>query len=274
MPNATLMPNGLPAVDDGSGNMRVLACLSPHRNNAFPKLSQQMSASAPPQWQEIQIDQVCKLLLTNQGSQSSCVGHGTGTCWEAAWQMAGQVMPADPFSRTYVYSWVNGGQDAGAVISEAATALTLHGDCTIKEAPEGAIFRRQLAKDADQVASRYKPLIIMHCQTYDEICAAIAVGFPVVLGITVGRNFSNLDGFGLSPLPDVPLGGHCLAGLRLMNHPQFGWVVGAFNSWGKWGVNGSGLCYLRREHFDQQTDAFAIQAVASNIDTGLPIAMA
>lgn len=267
--------SGLPMVDDGTGQMRVLARLPPYPRSPFASIGRRVALKAPSEWQETEVSSWRRPHLTNQGQQSSCTGHGTETAFEAAWTQAGRRDPPAPFSPTYIYGWVNGGRDQGAVISDCATALKLHGICTEAEVPEGMIFAAQFPHRADEVAAHYKPLLVMRCQTYDDICGALAENFPVVLGILVGRNFSQLDGRGVCPLPDMVLGGHALAGLELKRHPNYGWVVGVQNSWGNWGISGTGRAYLRREHFETPTDAFAIVAVADDPGGGdLPVALA
>jgi hypothetical protein len=273
MPRVEIHPhNGLPMLEDTSGVMRVLARLPPHARSPFAAIGQRVALKAPNQWEEIELASWQSPHLTDQGQSSSCVGHATMTTFEVAWTQAGQPPPPAPFSGCYVYGWVNGGQDGGAVISDAAAAVKMHGVCTEQEVPEGLLFLAQFPQQAHQVAQHFRPLLVMRCTTFDEICGAIAAGFPVVSGIIVGRNFSDLDSRGLAPLPDVPLGGHALPLFELKSHPQYGWTPGGQNSWGRWGVNGTGRFYLRRQHFTNPTDAFAIVAVFNNPDNTLPVA--
>ncbi len=53
---------------------------------------------------------------------------------------------------------------------------------------------------------------------------------PVVTGIAVGNNFSNLDRNGVAPLPDRVVGGHCTCQLGLKK-VQGIWMAETQNSW-------------------------------------------
>jgi hypothetical protein len=268
-------PSGLPTIEDPSGVPRVLARLAPNPRAPFAAIGRRMALPAPDRWQEIEIVPWEPPHLMNQGQHASCVGHGTCTAFEAAWTQAGQPRPPAPFSGCYIYGWVNGGQDQGAVISDAAASLRMHGVCTEREVPEGLIFLQQFPSAAHEVAGHYRPLSIMKCQTFEDICGALASGFPIVVGIIVGSNFSNLESSGVAPLPDQPLGGHCLAALGLKNHSRYGWCLEVQNSWDRWGIDGKGRCLLRREHFETPTDAFAVVSVATDPGSQpLPVATA
>ncbi len=263
--------SGLPALDV-DGVVRVLGLLPAYERNPL-----RVAASAFPldnvPIQEIELCAYKPPELTDQGSQSSCSGHATKTAFEQAWIEAGFTMPPANFSPTYLYAWCNGWRDQGAVLSDLATALMLHGICTRAEAPEGVIFRQQYSQLADRVAAVYKPVSVLSVKTYDQLLACTVMNWPVVFGIQVGRNFSDMDSNGMCPLPDMVVGGHALVTRGITRHPQHGLVPKFRNSWNSqpWGIGGSGDALLRREHFSQQIDAFAV--VAAKADDGeIPVA--
>jgi hypothetical protein len=75
------------------------------------------------------------------------------------------------------------------------------------------------------------------------MCSAILQGFPVISGIAVGRNFTDIPDNGIAPLPDQVVGGHCMVhiGLKQVNGV---WMVETQNSWSKnWGMDG--FCHLQ-----------------------------
>lgn len=117
---------------------------------------------------------------------------------------------------------------------------------------------------------RYRLSMAFKCNSFDEICQAINLGFCCPLGIKVGDNFSNVDSEGVCPLYDRGGGGHCILGVGLKKHARYGWLIKIQNSWGtRFGING--FAYLRREHFNQMSpDAFAIQAAFDDPQDSTP----
>lgn len=257
--------SGLPMIEDGMGNMRVLGCLPPHSRSPFLMMSELFPVAADPStFQELEIASWEPPYVSDQGDKSSCAGHATRCALDAAWTVSGFMRPPARFSGTYTYSWANGGQDAGAVISDICAVLKMHGNATIAEAPDNLVFRQQFARNADAVAANYKPQVIFKIPTYDDLLQCLAWGIPCVFGIMVGRNFmnGNLSSDGMAPLPDVQVGGHAMCAMSLRNLSAYGWVPHVQNSWsGRFGQNGR--CFLRREHFARRIDAYGIVAVAS-----------
>lgn len=270
MPDRLLFhePAQLPALEV-NGKIRVLGCLPSPERTPFRMMAAYKAPLDPSLYREIVLADWDPPHVSNQGDKSSCTGHGSRCAFETAWIQGGFKKPAANFSGTYVYSWINGGQDQGAVISDACSALQMYGICTEAEAPENLVFHQQFSPNADKVAALCKPQVIGKLQTYDQILAALALGDPVVFGIIVGQNFSDLASDGMAPLPDTVAGGHCLCALGLKNHPKYGWVPLVQNSWDiDWGARGR--CYLRREHFASRVDAYAIVSDKAPADVDVP----
>lgn len=255
----------LPSVEF-DGVYRVLGCLPSTEFYGFTNFADTFSTLPQSEWQELDLEGF-NLPILDQGATSSCVGHASCSAMEMAWVQSGRKFV--DFSPYFIYGQVNGGMDRGARISDALNALKQIGTCKKSEIPNGAMFRYQFPQTAYTSAGNYKIFDAFRCPTFDEICSAISLGFPTVLGIWVGNNFPRLDSEGVAPLPAGGGGGHALLGMGLKKSQKYGWVIKIQNSWG--GTFGSamgmkGHCYLRREHFDNQVDSFAIQVIADVIN--------
>jgi hypothetical protein len=249
--------NGLPMIDDGSGVLRVLAVLPAREHSPFMAAADMMDLPTQAQWQETNMDSWQSPHLTNQGQSSSCVGHATECVVEASFIQAGVELPG-PLSGCYVYAWVNGGQDAGAIIGDAAQAVMLHGVALESDVPEGMLFLPQIPRAAHDMAAKIKPSKVLRCFSPLDVFGLASLTIPVVIGISVGRNFSDLDDEGFCPLPDRVVGGHALPVLGLVRSKRWGWGIEVQNSWSRWGMNGTGRARLRLQHFTAQTDAFGV----------------
>jgi hypothetical protein len=242
------------------GEYRVLGCIPSPEEEAskFPAWSNVKSAAG---LQEIDLSWY-KPPILNQGSTSSCVAHASCSGMEMCWLQSGK--PLVEFNPFFVYSWINGGRDAGASVSSALTALQTHGICPKDDVPAGAMFQGQMPAQAIQDAKRFVLQDAYRCTTFDDICQAINVGFVIPLGILVGQNFGQLDSNGVAPLPNGGGGGHCLLGVGLKQSSQYGWLIKIQNSWGsRFGM--SGYAYIHQGHFQYMPiDAFAIQTVSDD----------
>ena len=240
------------------GEWRVLAYIPSDGNHDFPKFSSRVGFSGDSELKEIDLSWFANRVM-NQGSTSSCVGHGSVAGMEIAYKQLGN--PSQQFSPFFTYALINGGSDNGAMISDALKALKKYGACPLDDMPKGAMYERQIPKKAYEQASRFKVSQAYQCDSFEEVCQAISVGFTVPLGIYVGNNFGDLDSDGVSPLPRGGGGGHCILGCGLKKTSKYGWVIKIQNSWGSnFGENG--FCYIQKNHFKyMDPDAFAIQAI-------------
>lgn len=253
------------------GVYRVLACLpeTPDSLLGFPRFGTEMHHKlTAAQLQEIDLEWYNAPIL-DQGMTSSCVGHGTCSGMEICYMQSGRTLV--PFSPFFIYGLVNGGRDAGAQISDALRALMQYGVCRNSDIPAGAMFQNQFPTTAFEVAKGFKLIQAYHCQTFEDICAAISLGFVCPLGLYVGQNFPNLDSEGVAPLPAGGGGGHCVLGMGLKKSAKYGWLIKIQNSWGsRFGKNGH--CYLQKGHFNMMNpDAFAVQSIIDSPQDGPPV---
>ena len=248
------------------GEWRVLSYIPSDNNHDFPKYSSRVGFSDAT-IKEIDLSWFANRIM-NQGSTSSCVGHGSVAGMEIAWKQLGN--PPQQFSPFFTYALINGGSDNGAMISDALKELKKYGACPLEDMPKGVMYERQVPKKAYEQASRFKISQAYQCNSFEEICHAISVGFTVPLGIYVGDNFSDIDKDGVSPLPRGGGGGHCILGCGVKNTAKYGWVIKIQNSWGSsFGENG--FCYIQKNHFKyMDLDAFAIQATFDDPKDSFP----
>jgi hypothetical protein len=250
------------------GVFRVLACIpeTEESKKDFPKFS--VKSLDPTQWQETDL-QWYNAPIWDQGATSSCVGHGTTAGMQYAYAQSGRkLVEYNPF---FTYGMVNNGRDAGAMVSDALKALMQYGTCPHSDLQPGMMFQHQFPPSAFTDALQYKLENAFHCETFEDICSAISLGFVCPLGIYVDHNFGNLDSEGVSPLPQMGAGGgHCILGMGLKKSTRYGWVIKIQNSWGqRFGMNG--FSYIHKGHFQiMQPDAFAVQSVIDAVQDNNP----
>lgn len=254
-----LSVSNLPAIEV-NGVWRVLGLIPSTEDSlvGFKNFGEEMRGVGASELQEIDLSWRNNRVL-DQGVTSSCAGHAACSGFENCYVQAGRNFKA--FNPFFIYGLVNGGRDAGAMLSDVLRALTASGVCGQEDLPPNVMFKSQFPAAAFDVAKNYKVENAYHCRNFDEICHALSLGFYTVLGIMVGRDFGQLDSEGVAPVPRSPVGGHALLGVGLKKSSRYGWLIKIQNSWGgNWGMNG--FAYLRREHFDlMPPDAFAVQSV-------------
>lgn len=262
--------SSLPAVKF-NGIYRVLGCIPSTVESAlgFASFGRQFAASLDPSlWQEIDLSWH-KPSILDQKSTSSCVGHAVCSGMETCYMQSGR--PKIDFNPFFPYGLINGGRDQGAMISDALKALKQYGICLKGDLPNGVMFKNQFPQQAFTNALRFRLLQAFKCDTFEDICSAISLGFICPLGIMVGSNFANLDSEGVSPLPAGGGGGHAILGVGLKRSSRYGWLIKIQNSWGlSFGMKG--YCYIHKAHFRSMTpDAFAIQTIMDDPQDSTPL---
>lgn len=245
------------------GVKRVLGCLPPKPGrfrmaqfaDNFPVLSRE-------QWQEMDF-RFTNVPVLDQGHFSSCLGNATASGCMISRGLAGRKPVT--LSAGFIYAQINGGRDAGAVVSDAFNEIQITGTCTAEEVGEAQIYKSQILESAYITAKKYRAAEVFYCPSFDSIMTAITLGFPVIFGIVIGRNFINLDNDGVVPSRiDMVLGGHALVGYGSWKSSKYGWVIRTRNSWTKsFGLQGD--CFIPETYF-RNSDAFAIKSMISNQD--------
>ena len=199
--------------------------------------------------------------ILNQKSTNSCVGHASTAGMEIL-QKQRQIVQKN-FNPFFHYALINGGQDGGAYISDSLNMLRKYGICETSAFPYDRVYyKSSLTKAAYDNAARFKLGYAYQCNTFEEVCQAISLGFVVNIGILVGSNFTKVDSEGIAPLPNGGGGGHSMLACGIKQHSKYGWLVKLQNSWGSsFGLGG--YCYVRKEHFTSRSklDCFAFQGV-------------
>lgn len=203
----------------------------------------------------------------DQKSHGSCVGFSS-----AAALMRLRVIEGMGFQRlsgAYTYSWINGGHDRGAIISESLTSLQNHGTCLETTVGWDQIYRDQIPATANAEAKRFKVLEAYRVDSFDHAVTALQLGFIVVYPVMVGNNFLRLDGNGVSGW-DAGAGNHAVHADGCGVLPNGQWYLDLPNSWGlSFGENGRTKTTQR--HWDSvEHDAYAIRAATTDPEESGP----
>ena len=188
----------------------------------------------------------------DQGDLGSCTANAVSAALDFDRHKQGK--PFETPSRLFVYynERKDDGDistDAGASIRESVKAVTHYGACPEKEWPYN------IAKfTAKPTAKCYKDATGYECLSYLSVAQAaialkssLALGFPVVVGITVFESFESeqVAGTGEVPMPgpgEALLGGHAVVCCGYDDATQK-WLVR--NSWGaSWGGPLQGYCHM------------------------------
>lgn len=251
------------------GERRYLACEKPVKTYGLPKFGSKFPEIPPSEYREIDLEAEMRNdfpNLNNQAQQSSCVGHGSEIGFAIAWVQSGQQQ--QDFSPQFIYSWINGGRDAGANVHEAMVALIQHG-CGLKsEVAYNQIFTRQISAAAKETALRFRLETAYDADSFAELMTGVQNRKGVVFGVEIGNAFRP-DSQGIIGPQRGGGGGHCMCavGAKLIgarggkyfipgvDPSQAGeysaggvWYPKVANSWGRnFGING--FCYMHPSYF-------------------------
>jgi hypothetical protein len=269
MPRPNPAPHGLHTTGTGheipyvdfDGSRRLLACLPPRPGAPrAPRWAANMPMVPRDQWREVN-NRGLGVKIKDQNGYSSCVGNGSVGALECARALSGAKYVE--LSAAFTYAQINGGQDAGAIISDAMDELSKTGTCTAAEVPESMIYRRSIPQSAYATAARFRISEAYHAGTFDEIMSGIMLGYIAVFGLYVGGDFPNLDSNGIAPAHPNRQGNHCVHadGARMVNGV---WVLDSVNSWGTQYGDGGRMGLVAAHFQGQDPDAFLIQAATED----------
>jgi len=182
----------------------------------------------------------------NQGGVGCCVGEGVGGCFQYAFKKQNPQWNFDP-SPLFIYwnardydDMTN--SDSGTSIRNGIKALNSYGVCCENHWPLNPqkVFTKP-GLFAYGEALFHKSLQYGRVnQTLDEMKAALAGGFPIVLGISIYESFET-DEVAKTGVVNMPgpqerlMGGHCVI---LVGYQDEDKRFLMRNSWGDWGTNG------------------------------------
>jgi len=256
--------NGLPIIEQ-AGQQFSLGCLPPDGIERHPKFGAFFDAIPVAKWQELS-SQHFDVSIFNQGRTNSCTGQATaGAAITNRARARWKKVPLSPYS---VYAIINSGRDAGATIGQALDAARKYGIGSAEKFPQQVLYKQQLTREMLQNMQKYRITEAFKVDSFEEAGTALVLGFDLVFGIAVGRNFGDLDGEEIAPVPDRVVGGHALYSCGLKHSRQLNdWVFETPNSWGmSWGRKGH--CFVQRAHFNPAYgfgfDAFALMYTNAN----------
>lgn len=249
------------------GEKRFLTCLPPAQAKFMSPRGGEFrdAVSAPiPQSQWREVSNRAKFpasdWIYDQDGIGSCVGNGSTNALRKARFLAG--MTDVRLAPGCTYAQINGGRDQGAVISDSLTALQQTGTISSKTlgSDEKPFMLRQMPKGWQTEAAQYRIEEAYHCSSFEDMATAIQLGFVVVYGVQVGNNFNNFDSDGCPGYSRGP-GNHCMHADGLKKLPSGQWGLDNANSWGAWGPQKDGRCYLTAKFFapPDQPDAYAVK---------------
>lgn len=198
--------------------------------------------------------------LLDQRSHGSCVGFSSAAALMRARALNGSATVR--LSGAFVYSWINGGRDAGAIITDALDVLRDKGTCPEEEAPWDAIYPNRYPESARKSAMRFRLLEAYTADTFDEIGSAIQLGYIPIFAVQVGGTFVSISSEGICGFDRGP-GNHAVHADG-MSKLSRGWCLDMPNSWGKnFGQGGRG--FVTEEHIDGvQQDCYVIRAAVED----------
>ncbi len=240
-------PSGLDIFVDHTGVDRVLAKLPPqeHKRKALRAFSSVYPLIPRSQWQPIsRRESMGGQFILDQKSHGSCVGFSAAEALMRSRFIRGYGF--QKLSGSYIYSWINGGGDNGAQITDSLKALEDHGTCLEVTCGWNDIYRNA-TKRGDTEAQRFKLREGIVISTFDEAGTAIQMNLIAQFAIEVGNNFDSFDSNGVAGFSNGP-GNHSVHadGMKLISSGV--WVLDMPNSWStQWGD--TGRCYLSEKHF-------------------------
>ena len=248
---------------DDDGIIRHLGLLPrvAGRGELYPEYGSRGSPPILPRdkWQPIDMSHFVPEILDQDG-QNACCAFASVQALHVARGFAGA--PCVRLSAGNLYGRINGGVDGGALLGDAIKALEVIGVCRAEIIDIYTWRQSRWPANWKDDAKKFKVTEAWDCPTFEAIASAIQHGFPVCLGIFVGRNFKvQSDGW----LADYAGGGggHALCGVGLAYHEgRKTWGVKVANSWGSdWGQGGFAIVpesYFRHSPFE---DAWAVRVV-------------
>lgn len=184
--------------------------------------------------------------VRDQGAEGSCSAQSGVAVVEALWHQAhGERVVLSPAFLYQIERMLQGDvqDDTGARLRITQAALMAYGVCPEADDPyTPADFIVPLTARLIADARPYRIARGWWAPTLEEICAALAAGFPVQIGLIVTRTFESeaVARTGQVPLPppgDPILGGHAMAAY---GYDRAAGVVWVRNSWGAaWGHQGN-----------------------------------
>ena len=233
----------------------------PAKRAAMPPFLQAAPEMPESEWKPInRRGEIGTEFFIDQRSHGSCVGFSAVGALMQLRELAG--MTFQKLSGAYIYSFINGGRDEGAIISDGLERLKL-GTCLEAEAPWDAIYPNRIPNKAHETAKRFRILEAYRVDTWEQAVTALQLGFLLVGAVHVGSRFFDLDGNGVSGHDRGP-GNHAVRWDGCGTLPSGEWFIDLANTWGMT-FGQQGRTKTTRKHWESvQQDGFAVRAASSD----------
>lgn len=196
--------------------------------------------------------------ITDQKSTSGCNGWAAANSFSRA-RFFGGKQDGKIFSGSYVYSWINGGQDNGSALEDGLKEQMTRGNVLRDRCPWNMIYRSQ-TKQFDAEALLELAVDAYAVQTFQGLRTAGAAGFMLITAIQVGSRWEQLDAHGISGV-DNGGGNHAVCVDDMLLHPTAG--IEVFDTVMDWGLQHGqqGKTYNTLAHYKQTFDRHQFYAI-------------
>lgn len=235
---------------DTDGHARMLTAKpAPNKFAALPAYAASNPTFPVNEWYDLNRRNVfgSQDWIYDQDGLNSCVGNGGVRTLRCIRALAG--MKDVKLSPGFLYAYINGGQDQGAMIPDVIPALKKYGACPFDIMGQKPIYIRQLSAAAKQAATHYTLIDAYRCNTWEETCSALLTGrYVACFGIQVGNSFYQFDQYGVCGHSNGP-GNHCVMADGLKKLGDGRWALDVANSWGyAFGPWKNGRVFMDKQH--------------------------
>lgn len=197
--------------------------------------------------------------MQNQRNKSSCNGYAGAGALSKARRRRG-ITDNLLLSGAWLYSLINGNQDNGSALEDALKRIQIDGIAPESLVPWDMIFQRQMPSSAKAEAAKHTGIVCYAVQTRQGFRSALAADFPVIVAVSAGSRFQDLDSHGICGV-DRGMGNHAIHcdDICLVNGEE---VYDQCNSWGL-GYGNQGRSYARWASYEQTFGNHTFYAIGS-----------
>ena len=200
--------------------------------------------------------------IMDQRNHGSCNGFAGAGGLSKARYLRG-IQDGLLLSGAFLYSLINGGRDQGSALEDGLTAVRKYGIAPADLVPWDQIYPREQPANARAEALKHKGLSCWAVQTKQGFRSALALGFPVIVAVHAGSNFSRINQSGIAGV-DNGIGNHAV-------HCDDITIVGGkevYDHAGSWGLRygQKGRAYLTWDSFAQTFGKHQFYAIGSTLE--------
>jgi len=237
------------------GAVRPLGCLPPRPQpyNHFRHLDEVIPLADERAWKATNNSHLLWDLMDQDG-QGACNACAATLALEGNREQ--QHCPRVKLSWGHLYGLINNQRDEGSILEDAHLALERYGVCDQDTVCTNCWQADQWPATWEDNAARHRMLETWRLPTFAHLATAALHGHFFDFGIPIGPTFTPDSNGVLPPWRGRIRGYHAMCG-RGLSLIAGVWHIGAKNSWGPWGQDNSGLCWIPRSYFfNDVADAF------------------